>query len=350
MRSSISSSRRAVWLGALAACAAGVAGSAARVLPELAVDADWNTGAAQVLFVGSSHVAAAVDATALARPAGVVAFPGMSVELAASVLEAHRRRWPGLEVVVLEVDEFTLLGDPVAAAWPDLTHLCDRLALSFWNLPGSAAPWRRAGAALRGCAVPLLGPRHRLSLPRLRDHLVGGGDFFSAPERARSWTETDVALSPQVAALRIRFLEGLVAAHPDAAARNLAAIARFAAAAHRRGWRLALLSLPQHAFYRELRSPRWDEAIASAVAAARRGAGRDLAWWDLRAHPELPDTAFENQDHLNAAGAAELAPLLDALVAGEPAPARPGMPAAIGRAGGPRHPAIARAAPPDAAT
>jgi lysophospholipase L1-like esterase len=72
------------------------------------------------------------------------------------------------------------------------------------------------------------------------------------------------------------------------------------------------------------REPRREtsEAIGAAVHAARRGGARNAEHWNLQADPRFRDAAFEDQDHLNAAGAAALAPLLEDLVAARaPTPA-----------------------------
>jgi hypothetical protein len=296
---------------------------ASRTLPDLAVDEDWKRGDAEILFVGSSHVYSGVRSPAFERPAGVVSFAGMNVALAEAVLRKHRALWPKLGLIVLEVDEFTLLTDTVSGIRDDLGHLCDRLGLSFWDLPrGDSAAWEHAGRAMRGCSWALLGPRHRLSLPRLRARLVGGGALFEPPRPPRSWTESGVALSEQNAKKRTRFLEELVEAAPGAKARNLAALSALASTASRQGLELALISLPKHRYYRQLRPTAWDEAIGAAVHAARRGGARNAEHWNLQADPRFRDAAFEDQDHLNAAGAAALAPLLEDLVAARaPTPA-----------------------------
>ncbi len=326
MSSSTSSSEsraaRARWIAVLSLSMAVVVAAAARILPDLAVDPDWNRGAAEVLFVGSSHVHAGIRADDLAAPVGVVSFAGLNAELARTVVREHEALWPKLRTLVIEVDEFTLLTDTIAGIRGDLTHLCDRLGLSFWDLP-VASPIEHARAAIDGCAWSAAGPSHRLSLPRLRSRLVGGGALFEPPRPKRSWADSGIALSERNAEKRARFLEELSAAAPDAAQRNHEAIAALVRFAEARGWQVALISLPKHAFYRRHRPEDWDAAIAAAVDTARRAAANAVAHWNLSADPRFGDDAFEDQDHLNPTGAASLAPVLDALLAGGDTPGEP---------------------------
>lgn len=311
---------RPAWIAIVALAMAGVVWAAARTLPHLAVDAEWNRGRAEVLFVGSSHLQAGIHTAKLAPAVGVVSFAGLNVELAESVVRKHHALWPELRTLVLEVDEFTLLTDTVAGIRGDLTHLCDRLGLSFWDLP-AASPLEQARRAMDGCSWAGAGPRHRLSLPRLRGRLVGGGGFFEPPQPKRSWADSGIALSERNADKRARFVEELAAAAPGAAARNRAATAALARFASERGWEVALVSLPKHRLYRRHRHAAWDAAIEAAIDAARQAGSADIAYWDLQADPCFEDDAFEDQDHLNATGAASLAPLLDALLAGQVLPA-----------------------------
>ena len=331
--------QRIAWVCLVVLCAAGIVRTGTQGLSHLARVPIWQVGAAEVLLVGSSHVRSGIDPSLFARPTGVLSFAGMNIELGAAVLRAHRDLWPKLETVIMEIDEFTLLLDAVKLREDDLTHLCDRLDLSVWELPGRADGFSRVRRSVtsivRGDGWAALGPKHRLTLSRLRRHLIGPGRFFSEPEPTRSWAQTDSELTPERAVKRVRALQEHSVISANASERNVAALLRLARWLDREGIGLALVTLPKHHTYLSNRPPEWENMVRTGVRTVREGVDAwasetsrsfPVPYWDLERDPRFTDAAFGDQDHLNAVGAETLAPQLEALLAqnrtdedGEPA-------------------------------
>ncbi len=268
---------------------------------------------ARVLFIGSSHAEGALDPAVLPWPSAFLTAPGLDLALAEAAWTAHAAdgpegRWPRLERVVIELDEYTLFTDRVEQQRHDLSHLLARLDLDLLELPPGPHPWRRRldllKNALRGRGFAALHPDRRPSFGKLwtawtwhrEPPPTGGGPV--PPEADPPLPRRAPALDPEAGRVGIATVERLTR---DAPGRR-AALIRLTETLRRRGLEVVFVTYPSHPIYTEARPPAWDAAIAEAAEAACGGRPPCPRWLDLRRHP-LPDAAFTNVTHLNPAGA-----------------------------------------------
>lgn len=266
---------------------------------------------ARVLFIGSSHAEGALDPAALPWPSAFLTAPGLDLALAEAAFAAHdaEGRWPKLERVVIELDEYTLFTDRVEQQRHDLSHLLAKLDLSLLELPPGPRPWARRldllKSALRGRGFAALHPDRRPSFANLwtawtwrREPPPTGGGPIPPPETDPALPRAPAALDPEGGRVGVATVTRLTRDPPG----RRAALVRLTETLRRRGLEVVFVSYPSHPIYTEARPPAWDAAIAEAADAACAGRPPCPRWLDLRRHP-LPDAAFTNVTHLNPAGA-----------------------------------------------
>jgi hypothetical protein len=253
----------------------------------------WNVGQAETLFVGTSHTDSGIEPAAFDRPIGVVSFPALDHRLAEAVITRHEDRWPRLKYAVIEIDEFTLFTDATQTNGEDPLELLTKLDLSIGDLPPAAdrgSLWR-ALTLLSGNGTTALHPSLRFTARRL---------FYDAPPSERR------PLQRSAGWLRVGFLSRISVGRP---ADNIDALVRLSRRLATRGIRVALMTYPQHEYYRAARPPAWDATIAEAVQAVRKSVP-DVEYWDFRSQSGFSDEDFFNVDHLSDAGAFKLSSLV----------------------------------------
>ncbi len=265
------------------------------------------------MFVGSSHVGNGVDESGYHPPAGVLAFPGMSSEVALAAYKNHGHLWSQLRVLIVEVDEFTLLSDPLRITNGDPSEMTGRLRLNSWKLPASeivsVRPWWLLRNLALGRGLVPLDERVRfttsgvlLSALDFEAVLPSIGPTPSAPGK-------EARFSAKLAARRVNYLRSFKIHSPQS---SIDALVELALLAHENEQQIVLITFPTHSTYNQARPAVWDTAIEEAVSQVREAVpASTIHHWDLRNHPALRDERFyANQDHLNEQGAKTLTRLL----------------------------------------
>ncbi len=293
----------------IAAALAG-AGVGLRTLRTLLPNPEWGDARVRVLFLGSSHVDGGITPARMPVPAARITHAGAEIDLLARAYLSHRDRWPRLQVVLIEVDEVTLLGD---RAWNhrfDLTPLAGDLDLDPWELPRKDDPIPRAvwivRNLLRGRGLAGLDPSRRFTLANLERRLQPTPDEWiqdRSPPPAPARTST---LSRSLSERGVEYLRQ-TAADPRF---NVAALIELTRALRARGIDVILLTLPDHRFYRAVRPEAWQRLVESTVESVRAAAGEPIPHWDYRADDRFSDDDFNNATHLDPRGAARFTDLI----------------------------------------
>ncbi len=295
---------RLPWVAALSISFGLTIFGAFTLLEALFIAPAWKSPTARVLMVGTSHLDNAIEPRLLPWDTGVLACAGADLQLLRTAFDVHAARWPNLELVIIEVDEYTLLTDRVRGRRDDLSPLVDRLNLTVWELADRDDEWERLRWRLenlaRGRGQAALQPRRRLGLANarwLRDRWLRDPVERPAPTPPPYVPPKPEKVSPEAARTGMGRFEKLVG-DPEW---NLASLEALVADLTARDIEVVLVTFPSHPNYTRIRPPEWDGWIRTAVERASR-AGPTIAHWDLREAP-LPEDAFTDLTHLNRRGA-----------------------------------------------
>jgi len=273
----------------------------------------WNAGAAEVLFIGSSHMKDSVDPEHYSRTTGRLWFPAMAMNLARATFAKHSALWPDLELVLIEVDEWTLVGEPMKLAKDDYTIFSGMLQLNAWDLPEREDPWAQFKLTLAnlrlGRGITALHEDMRFNTGTVLRELMGFGSILPATAN-RATTDKKFDFNATLARQRVGYLSIIRVESPE---ENLQAAVDLALHIRETGARVALITFPTHEIYNAARWPTWDGLISDCVARVRAAlAPEEVPYWDFRNHAQFQNTrVYRNQDHLNAVGARQLAGILE---------------------------------------
>lgn len=259
----------------------------------------WNTPQAEVLFLGASHTYDAIDPAAFDRPVGRLSSAAVDLELLAAALLQHIDRWPHLEMVAIEIDDFTLQKDRVTDLHSDLQEIVGELHLWSTSLPNRAPIGERwfwkIKNLLEGRGTPGLYWRRRPTLDRLLNP-----DEIDAPFTRKKAEDRAVPLLDEGhGRLRARALARSIKGPAEP---NLRALEKLVSQLTDRGIGVVLISYPIHEVYARARPAAWEELVEEAVLRAR--AKHDVLWLDHRFSHGFADDAFLDIDHLSEIGAA----------------------------------------------
>jgi len=240
-----------------------------------------------------------------------ISYPALDIAAAAATASAHACRWPNLRVVLIEVDEFSLLSDAFAAH-EDLSPICGKLDVASWTLETRGTLPRLArvlSELLYGRGIAALYRENRLVFANLFRTPVA-----TAAAASREHRERRRRIEPEDARMRIQSATSRFFSHgiPENAEHNTAALADWVSSLRGDGVEVILITMPTHPVYNAARPRSWDAAIARAVAAVRAAAGDDIQHWDYRRDPSFKAEDFSDADHLSRRGAAWFTQRIDA--------------------------------------
>jgi hypothetical protein len=269
----------------------------------------WGNARTEVLFVGTSHVLDDIRPARMPWPTGRLWAAGADQSLLTTALLRHRAFWPALKVVVIEVDEMTLLSDRVWTERSDLSRITGGLDLDAWELPlrdRGRIPWLALNL-IKGTGWSAMDSQRRLTVDNFWGVSLGSPAAWSPdrsppPPLARTST-LSVALS----------LSGIAQLRKDTApdtAYNVASLIELVRTLRAEGLAVILLSTPNHGYYRGVRPKEWANAVHDAVDRVRAEMKEELPYWDDRADPSFVDDDFNNATHLSEPGAARYTDML----------------------------------------
>jgi hypothetical protein len=262
----------------------------------------WNASQAKVLFLGTSHTYEAIDPAAFDRPIGRLTFPGVDLELSATALLGHIDRWPQLEMVVIEVDDFSLLTDRMAYSYSDLQQIVGELHLWSTSLPNRAPIGERwlwkINNLFDGKGTPGLYWRRRPTLDRILNPEESDAPFV----RPKPEDRAAPILTEKKGATKVKFVHARITGPAEP---NLTALEKLVSHLTRRNIGVVLISYPLHEVYEHARPEIWEEVLEEALLRASLAAGQEVLWLDHRFSHGMGDDAFMDVDHLNETGAAQ---------------------------------------------
>lgn len=269
----------------------------------------WGDPRTEVLFVGTSHVLDGIQPPRMAWPTSRLWGPGVDQALLTRSFLRHRARWPALEVVLLELDERTLLEDRVWTERDDLTRITGTLDLDAWELPlrdRDRIPFLAKNLA-RGTGWSAMHPTHRLGFTNF-------WTLFAPPPGPWKANRPPLPGVVRTSSLSVTLSrEGIAQVRAESArdpAYNLTSLIALVRAMRAEGLKVILLTTPNHAYYRDVRPKEWDRMVYDAVARVRSELGEEIPHWDDRADPRFSDDDFNNATHLDTRGAARYTDLL----------------------------------------
>lgn len=295
---------RLPWLAVLSISVVLTVVGAFSLLEALFIPPAWKSPSAKVLMMGTSHLDNAIEPRLLPWDAGILACAGADLQLLTTAFDVHRERWPNLELVIIEVDEYTLLTDRVRGRRDDLSPLVDRLNLTVWDFEDRGDAWERLRWRLvnlaRGRGQAALQPRRRLGLVNarwLRDRWLRDPVDRPPPPPPPYVAPDPAKVSPEGAAKGMKRFEKLIE-EPEW---NVASLEALVDRLTAQGIEVVLVTFPSHPNYSRIRPPEWDALIRSVhtrVAAKNRA----IEYWNLR-EMALPEEAFTDLTHLDRRGA-----------------------------------------------
>lgn len=299
------------------------------------VPPEWPQGS-EILFLGSSHTqrGSPFEVPWFPWTVGRVAVGGADASITGAAALKYAEDRPELDLVVIEIDEFTLYTDTVKVNRGDLSTHCWRAGLNVLELPSrSVVPYASIKAAnlVMGRGINLFSKHGRLTTHNF-DNLVerwsidsgsrrGYGDLESkewAVQEARSRLLETENLKPTIqrrkgleltllnAKRRVRGVTRR-AGVPDF---NIQAVARLAKVMHDRGVGLAFIRYPKHELYLGIRPDEWDVVLGLARKTAEVEVGQDIPCWDFQETLSLADWEFRDISHVNHYGRRRLAVLV----------------------------------------
>lgn len=297
---SSSESRRRSWRTEIVALASGLL--ALWVLEYYTLPGAWNTPTAEVLFVGTSRTANAIDPAEFERPIGQVTFYASDIDLLSASLLRHLDRWSRLEVVVIEISDFTLLTDRVREGFSDLGPIVGELHLWSIALPNREPRFERwlwkLNNLLDGKGTPGLYYRRRPTLERLLTRERSEAPFAKANDP----TAPGRTLDQDAGKARLSFISHRTGGSVEP---NLSALENLVSVLTDRGIAVVLVGYPEHEELARLRPESWEKVIEKGLERGHQAAAAELPWLDYRRTHDMSDSAFRDIEHLNPRGAAE---------------------------------------------
>ncbi len=273
--------------------------------------------AAEVLFMGSSHVLSGIDSLSFERPVAKLTVRGMSQDVATAAFASHRESWPNLRWVFVEIDEFTILTDRMPREMHDLSELCGVLDCSVWDFPVPKGDWglllRRACTFLDGKGSSVLYEKNRISLPNMIPRFASLLRNKATQSSGKKPTElAKTAPSLAAAEQRVEYIEQLKAADPT---KNTKALVEIVQLAEAEDLRVVFLSLPTSRSYTTVRPAKWNDALQDAMDKASLASGMKTPYWNYRNDSRFLQTDFKDVDHLNEIGAQKFSRILSERIA-----------------------------------
>lgn len=259
----------------------------------------------QVVFLGSSHVLAGVDAASMKTPAVNLSGPAHDPTCMRAVFAGNRRRLPGLKIAVIEVDPYFLQVNSVRGFAGDYRRIFDldaevaALNVDFVDRASIAyANWW-----YRSVFWPLVAYQK----PSPRRLLWGSAQEELLPGFMRRDLREDID-----AHARGRMQEHQGNADAMNVPRNREALRLLIADTKAAGARVVLVRMPTHRSYRSLMPSSWRNLQSETLAQLHKEFGGDaFEFWDLNELIEFADSEFSDSDHLHATGAARLTQFID---------------------------------------
>ncbi|MEM7262513.1 MAG: hypothetical protein AAF488_11025, partial [Planctomycetota bacterium] len=256
----------------------------------------------QVLAIGTSHLTRALDPQAFPQEVVKIDRAALDLAVAEAVVREHQARWPSLEAVVIEVDEFSLFSDTVQAYSGDLSELCGRFGVNAIQLPArdltSLRDYRRLSSLWRGEGFASLWERNRLTIRNVVD----------LPDVAPSHTNSPSSGSLDAARRRVAYAQHVLfrgGAEKRFREANLPALLALVRHFEERGAAVHLVRFPLSSAYREVRPAEWDPWIEEAIRTVRAAHPEVQLWDDREGNAIAPnrtelftDEDFEDVDHL----------------------------------------------------
>jgi hypothetical protein len=266
---------------------------------------DKLTAHTEVLFLGSSHVSVGIDPERFGRPSAVVGAASVDYECLALLAPKILSRAPGVRTVVIEADIVLLWGDALGFYRGNHIQLY-ALGLSLRELPRSPY-WKFRQSILENRLIYPVFFARRLTpralawerqVPDSIDLSILNGH---APIHGELLPKNDGAAI--VERLRPRL-------DPKREQANGEALLRLVGRLEAEHCRVVLLRMPHHRTYQAAEPRVWEEATARMVREVRER-HPDVRYLDFRACPALGDREFVDGHHMNVAGAAAFAAMLD---------------------------------------
>ncbi|MEX2213539.1 MAG: hypothetical protein WD768_05400 [Phycisphaeraceae bacterium] len=259
----------------------------------------------QVVFLGSSHVLAGVDAASMQTPAVNLSGAAHDPTCMRAVFAGNLPRLPGLKTVFVEVDPYFLQANSVHHFNGDYRRIFDLDAeVSALNVERAD---RLRVVYHHGWYRSMFWPLVAFQKPSPRRLVWGTEEGEMLPGFMRRDLREDLA-----AHAAARFKEHGGNAELANVPRNREALQLLVHDAKAAGARIILLRMPIHISYRRLVPDAWNQLTEDTLAQLRSELGADsFEWWDFNALIEWSDEDFSDSDHLHITGAAKLTRYID---------------------------------------
>jgi len=268
----------------------------------------------EAIFIGTSHTRFGLDPRLFSNAVVNLSSGALDYQCMELILRRALRKAPCVKAVCIEAEVYPLRVDAIATYQGDLRPLYG-LGLRLWELPRNVY-WKLNQALHEN---PLTAPIF------YRDRLTPAAwAWYGRPGEAKrddmpanayrvvaGYQPTDFVINERTDG-RINLQNHQVTLRYNQYDRNLAALLRLAASLKAAGVRIVLIRYPLHRTYWLNRPAEWAQQYADMLQALAQALGpHGFEYWDLERSPEFQDADFADGHHLNSAGAARLAKLLD---------------------------------------